>query len=192
MFNMMIKDLALTWKTIIIIAGVTIFLIFTTLKNPESNFVLLIMSIYMISYISTSYEDRNKSDVFLVSLPVKRKNIVMSKYIMIIPVCIFSLVVYMVGIFLQTQLEGQNFNFVLDYVFMGIAMGIVTTIVLFPINYIFGPQKVRIIFLGLYFIIMFFVAFTQKIGEYLNKSGILNTYVINYIKDFIIDLEKYL
>jgi hypothetical protein len=79
MLNLILKDLLIQKKSLILslVYGV----IFTvSFKNVNSNICPLVI-VYMLLVSACAYDDKNKSDIMLNSLPIRRKNIVLAKYL---------------------------------------------------------------------------------------------------------------
>lgn len=84
MLNLLLKDLWLLRKN----AWVPVlysFMIFFLFGRTDSSQMIYVMGINMIAYLmimySTAYDDMNKSDVMLNSLPLRRKDIVTERYL---------------------------------------------------------------------------------------------------------------
>jgi ABC-2 type transport system permease protein len=85
MLNLIIKEIAIQKKTLLYTFLYTIFSPFAFFAMGQSDFSLFVLSplgvTYMFTTFATSYDDKNKSEIVLNSLPLKRNDIVISKYI---------------------------------------------------------------------------------------------------------------
>lgn len=85
MLNLVIKDILIQKKTIIfaLLYAAFVLAFFSTIF--PSGFGLYVMSPMIITYLyitfAVQYDDKNNSEVILNSLPLKRSDIVISKYI---------------------------------------------------------------------------------------------------------------
>lgn len=94
MLNLVLKDLLLQKKTFLLAVGYAVFFFFV-FRNPALNSILYFTVVVVIGNLfiiyATSWDDKNKCDIMLNSLPVNRKEIVTARYL-------FLLVAIVVGI----------------------------------------------------------------------------------------------
>lgn len=81
MFNLIIKDILIQKKTVLF---TFVYMIFLIVFLKEAGFVsAMVMISYILVITGFSLEEKNKSDIMLNSLPIKRRNIVLAKYLSI-------------------------------------------------------------------------------------------------------------
>lgn len=102
MLNLLIKDLMLLRKNAWV-PLVYSFMVFFLFSKTGSSQMVYVMGITMISYLmvmySTAYDDMNKSDLMLNSLPLRRRDIVFERYL--------SLFVFIMGTSLVMAASGS-------------------------------------------------------------------------------------
>ena len=85
MLNLIIKDIIIQKKTFLYVFLYSIFISFTfsTLKPSGLGLYVLcpIITTYFIITYALTYDDKNKSEIVLNSLPLRRDDIVISKYL---------------------------------------------------------------------------------------------------------------
>jgi len=95
-FNLIVKDILIQKKTLLysLIYAIFASAFFSSLgPNGFGLYMLSPMAItYMFITLAVSYDDKNKSDIIINSLPLKRSEIVISKYISIFPFAILGFV----------------------------------------------------------------------------------------------------
>lgn len=81
MFNLIIKDILIQKKTVLF---TFVYMLFLIVFFKEAGFVsAMVITSYMLVITGFSLEEKNKSDIMLNSLPIKRRNIVLAKYLSI-------------------------------------------------------------------------------------------------------------
>ncbi|MBI6871544.1 ABC-2 transporter permease [Clostridium aciditolerans] len=79
MFNLIIKDILIQKKTVLF---TFVYMLFLIVFLKEASFVsAMVMMSYILVITGFSLEEKNKSDIMLNSLPIKRRNIVLAKYL---------------------------------------------------------------------------------------------------------------
>lgn len=174
MYNLLLKDILIQKKTI----GITILIsiVYTfMLKNNIS--VLFTMYVFMFSYIfiftACSYDD--KSEKMMNSLPVKRIDIVLSKYasIFLFLIISFAIFIFVVLILKITGLIHTGSFITLKKILEASFGVILLSSIYFPIYFKFGYSKTKYINVGIFALIFFVVSFlSQKAGKY-NIDGFI-------------------
>lgn len=180
MKGLILKDILLLKSQmknlIFIIFGLSVFF----LIQGEYNFVISIIPVYLLMlYITTfSYDDFNHFDTFANTLPYARKDIIKSKYILLICGTVFSSILLPIIIFILHLFNNSiNLNEVLSSS-IGIIFGITIVAAIFtPFIYKFGIQKGRMAIFGL------LVAITLILGYIIKTFKIDYSFIINYIND---------
>ena len=135
-------------KTVFLI--VAMFGILGMTNNTTTSSAFYIPFIAVMMCLSTfNYDDYNKWDTYLLSMPVSRKTVVKSKYIFTIISFIIAIMIGIVVSLLITMVKGnlvvdtfiQDLGSELIYSFAGIA---VFLSVMYPLMYKFGAEKGRI------------------------------------------------
>lgn len=163
MFNLVLKDVLIQKKYILI--SMLYPLIFSTMifkgtgDTSSTGFIVLpIMVAYILLMGACGYDDKNKSDIMLNSLPINRIDLVIAKYLS-------SFVFIFIGISITFVITAAlNFSGFLHFDrlmnfqdVLGCTISIVILSSLyFPINFKFGYQKSRyvnmIFFMGVFFL----------------------------------------
>lgn len=121
-----------------------VFLGMTMLNESNMTFLLPFMAV-MISISTFSYDQFNKWDAYVVTLPNGRKNSVRAKYISTLIFVMMSFIVSMISLFIMNQCR-INIDLKSSISeLIGCLFGIfIIIIIMFPIMYKFGVEKGRI------------------------------------------------
>ena len=147
MKGLIIKDLCVIKNQMKSLLLVLAFFIIFSIINEDATFILFLVPFYMIMILITTfnYDEFNKWDSFCNSLPLSRKEIVKSKYILFNAT---SLIVLILGIIASLIIPNFIENITFESIFasiIGVAFGICLVIsLLIPFYYKFGSQKGRI------------------------------------------------
>ncbi|MCB2353183.1 ABC-2 transporter permease [Clostridium estertheticum] len=192
MVNLIIKDILIQKKTIIYALLYTAFMALSMSSVFPNGFGLYVMSPMVINYLfitfAVQYDDKNKSEVIINSLPLKRSDIVISKYIS-------TFVFGIIGIICST-LVGTIGNATGRLKFIGsislwnivlVIMSIcIFSSIYYPVYFKFGVAKMKI-FTVVIFMIFFLVPmnamsyviknpnnfFVQKFNYFINNTSTL-------------------
>ena len=147
MKGLIIKDLCVLKNQMKTLLLVLAFFIIFSIINEDATFILFLVPFYMIMILITTfnYDEFNKWDSYCNSLPLSRKEIVKSKYILFNAT---SLIVLILGIIssliIPTFIENITFESLFASI-IGVAFGICLVIsLLIPFYYKFGSSKGRI------------------------------------------------
>jgi ABC-2 type transport system permease protein len=143
MLNLVKKDVALTKKTMLF--GFIYAAIFAFAFREAAFTAGTIMLTYMLMLTSCAYDDKNRADLMLNSLPVERSTIVVAKYVSIlvyaavacVECALVSLLIRLSGI----PLAVQGFNTESFVAMLAVACGFAG--VFYPIFFKFGYMKTR-------------------------------------------------
>lgn len=161
MYNLLLKDVLIQKKTIAMSILISIIYSFIFKNNNDKLFVNMFISIIvvMFSYIfintACSYDD--KAEKMLNSLPVKRIDIVLTKYISIFLFLIISFVICTFVLFIlnfEGLIHAKNFMTFENILGPGIAVILLNSIY-FPMYFRFGYNKTRYVNLVVFFSIFF-------------------------------------
>lgn len=160
MLTLAFKDFKLSSKYNFFILIYGMFLSVAGLKNSHSPGVFYTLSIIIIVYISilysNGYDEKYKIHVALNSLPIKKHEIVLAKYLSFIfyiflisgVIIIFTLILSILG--LKTSSRTANiWDMIIAFNILGIFYSIY-----YPIYYKFESSKLRIFNIGLYLILL--------------------------------------
>jgi ABC-2 type transport system permease protein len=153
--GLIIKDLLNLKKGIGTILYLIIIYSFFTYTTGNSGMIIGIIAFLMTSFTITSmsYDDMAKWDSYALAMPISRKNIVLSKYLLslllgiigtiLATICAFA-IVYIKGDFwgVETILE------LLLTAYTVFAISIVYISIVIPLVYRFGVEKARILMVG--------------------------------------------
>ena len=154
---------------------VVIFLISSVINDEVSNFLPIMVTLIfgMVGISSFSYDNFSKSDKYILSFPVSKKDMVRARYIYILIMTIIGAIIgpsiaILVQLFRNNTLDGVSETIITS---LGAILGIlVLQIVQVPILYKFGAEKGRIIQMISVVFIMTIIsgitAFIMKISPY--------------------------
>ena len=147
MKGLIIKDLCVLKNQMKTLLLVLAFFIIFSIFNKDATFILFLIPFYMIMiFITTfSYDEFNKWDSYCNSLPLSRKEIVRSKYILFNASSLILLILGIIAaLIVPNFIENTTFESIFASI-IGIAFGIYLVIsLLIPFYYKFGSQKGRI------------------------------------------------
>ena len=99
MYNLVLKDLLIQKKNLLLGAVYNVFFIFVMQYMGFLIYPAAITAFsHMLVVTACSYDDKNKADVMLNSLPLKRSNIVLAKYISIFIYATIGTIIYLATI----------------------------------------------------------------------------------------------
>ena len=211
MFNLIIKDMIIQKKTFLYallfsIVVSTNFLFMNTGSNGVSLYMFLPIAIsYMFITFALSYDDKNKSAIVLNSLPLKRSDLVISKYISIFVFVaigiIFSIVTGFIG--KTAGLPMFTTSISLNNVITVLSLTCIINSILLPIYFKFGSIKTQI-FTAVMITLPIFVlnsptrVMPPKLMDFINNSSNLTlislatiTSLIFFIISLIISIHIY-
>ncbi|EPY2302171.1 ABC-2 transporter permease [Clostridium sporogenes] len=177
--NLIINDLILCKNIFLIAIPMIIFLTFTGLQCSidGNHHYVYIYVIAMGSYILINYVEqimnKNKSNIFMYSLPIEKNNMVLEKYLFIIGIniinwgiCILTTVIF--SIILKGRLIA-NICSIDDLVFAITLISIYYSIY-YPFYFKLGPNKLNLFNRCIYMFIILLPVIIQRIIEMLNIS----------------------
>ncbi|GAB6429680.1 MULTISPECIES: ABC-2 transporter permease [Bacillus] len=148
--QLILKDMMLQRKLSFVYLICLFFLSIVDFRSDSflMTFIMFIPVLGMM--LSMSYEDRNKSEMIINSLPFQRKEIVIAKYIFV------SILVTLGGVFsLVIQLQNENTTAFMLWgeILGGITGGLVYSIIVLPIEFSVGYSSAKQIapFIGIAF-----------------------------------------
>lgn len=167
MFNLVLKDFLIQKKGLIF--SLIYCIVFTIMFQAQSNASLVFVAVpsvvaFLLIQYACAYDDKNKSYVMLNSLPISRKDIVISKYISML---IFILVGIAMTIVLTTLLQLMGLNKIGRGIRVEEIIGCFSSIIIlssiyFPMYFKLGYLKAKYVNTALVLIAFFFPALIIK------------------------------
>lgn len=168
MKGLIIKDFLNLKKYIITLIPVILLFTFITYQSGDSSFLvgMVVMLFTMMSITSISYDDLAKWDRYALAMPISRKTIILSKYLLaIILSAIGVLVSTSIGFIIGLYRGGfHTLDFMLK-LYSVFAISILFLSIILPLIYKFGVEKTRLLMMAV-------VAIPLAIYYLLNKIGI--------------------
>lgn len=160
MYNLILKDLLLS-KKVIPFAAIYVFLMIILFKEnfgTNGAFASGIVAVaYMLANRSLAYDDINKSDIVLLSLPISRNKIVLAKYLSIFVYGLIGALAYLIGIIIVIllNLPVSSYAVTIEAVIGSIvALGILFSII-FPITFKYGYIKSKLLVMVIFLVVFF-------------------------------------
>ena len=209
MLNLIIKDIVIQKKTFLY-AFILAIASSTNFMNPGPNgFILYVFSPIFINYMfinfALSYDDKNKSEIALNSLSIKRNDLVIAKYISIFAFAAIG-IIYSIAIAFTGKIVGLSMfttTITLNNIVTVLICTCIYNSILFPIYFKLGYVKSQIFTVILLFLIM--IAFSnsnnivgQKFIQFINNSSSLKlnslaliTSLIFFVISLLISIHIY-
>lgn len=167
MKGLLIKDLINLKKNFgTIIAMMVLYFLFAYQSGDPSILTgMIVLLLTMNSITSMSYDDLAKWDKFALSMPISRKTIVNSKYILAVLLSFTGLIISVgigyIVILLKAKMGIQEY-LVASYAIFVLSM--VFICIIFPLIFKFGVEKSRIMMMGAIIIPMIIVYVISNMG----------------------------
>lgn len=182
MLNLIVKDILVQKKSILFALFYCFFLVFAFQSLEQAGPIAAnIAVVYVLLTNSFAYEDKNKSDIMLNSLPISRKDIVLAKYLSIFVYMCLAILAYMSATLVVKALRIPiNIALLsLEGVTTAFLSVILMTSIYLPIIFKFGYIKAKLFNIAM-FLLFFFVPtillniynnpkYTQSINSFLEK-----------------------
>ena len=183
MKGLIIKDLCVLKNQMKTLLLVLAFFIIFSIINEDATFILFLVPFYMIMILITTfnYDEFNKWDSYCNSLPLSRKEIVKSKYILFNATSLIVLILGILASFIiPSFIENTTFESLFASI-IGVAFGICLVIsLLIPFYYKFGSSKGRImLFLCIVILALLIGAITSL--DIFNNKELMN--IINSLNN---------
>ena len=134
-----------------------IFSLFMPMANMAFACVMPALVCYLGFYSLMAYEERNKSNIFNMSLPLSRQDICLSKYIENTIFIILSSLLALIGLWIAQKSAASEIKFVevnmLDMLISMFSTGLIYSAVMLPCIFYFGTLKARYVLMVTYIII---------------------------------------
>ncbi len=126
---------------------------------------MIVLLMTMMSISSFSYDDLAKWDKYALSLPISRKDMVMSKYLLSIIFIVLGAALSFVIVFAMSNIKNSvNLWELLLQTYSVSAVAIIFISVLMPLLYKFGVEKSRIMIMAVFAIPTLLVVLLSKLG----------------------------
>ena len=183
MKGLIIKDLCVLKNQMKTLLLVLAFFVIFSIINEDATFILFLVPFYMIMILITTfnYDEFNKWDSYCNSLPLSRKEIVKSKYILFNATSLIVLILGILASFIiPSFIENTTFESLFASI-IGVAFGICLVIsLLIPFYYKFGSSKGRImLFLCIVILALLIGAITSL--DIFNNKELMN--IINSLNN---------
>ncbi|MGH4121341.1 MAG: ABC-2 transporter permease [Clostridium sp.] len=184
MLNLIIKDISIQKKTLLYALLYTIFASIGFSSMRPNGFGLYVLSPTVITYlfinIAVAYDDKNKSEIILNSLPLKRDDIVISKYI---STFIFGIVGIICSILIGFIGKTAGLPMFTRLISLLDIVSVLTSVcifssIFFPVYFKFGVARMKI-FTVLIFMAFFFVP-TSAIDYAIKNPNNIFVHKFNY------------
>ncbi|MEA4825041.1 MAG: ABC-2 transporter permease [Clostridium sp.] len=169
MINLIRKDFALTFKMRSLIVFALYFFLLITLAdnlNSDSRYILIITTIaYFLSSETFIYDDKTKSYYVINSLPIKRSDVVISKYLSIIVYIIVAIIsVGLAGAFISSTKLISGINLInLKVIKYVILSSFIIMAINFPIYFKYGFRQAKLLNFIIYFTFFTLINAAQSI-----------------------------
>lgn len=179
MFNLIIKDILIQKKTVLF---TFVYMLFLIVFLKEAGFVsAMVMISYILVITGFSLEEKNKSDIMLNSLPIKRRNIVLAKYLSafiyfgvgVVAYFLTAIVVRLLGS--PITIHSVTFEEIIGALFAITLLNGIYIPILFKVGY----TKSRVVIIVLFFLAFFGGAVLTKISSKIQSNIFINT-IINF------------
>jgi len=209
MYNLVIKDILVIKKQFVFAFAYILLIIFAFQNMGEAKFAAGIVAFtYMLVMTSCAYEDKNKADVMLNCLPLKKSTVVLAKYISVFLYFVLGTAAYLI---FQYIIGSMGFSIEIYPLtlqsFVGglVAVSLLSGIYL-PVFFKVGYMKTKILnfilFFGFFFGISFLIdilkdyqgsALLKNITEFLqNKSDAVIAAVILALVFIFLSISYYI
>ncbi|EJO5348907.1 ABC-2 transporter permease [Clostridium botulinum] len=190
--NLIINDLILCKKIFLLTVPMIIFVAFLGTElctNGEQHYIFFYV-IAMASYILISYIEqnitKNKSNMFIYSLPIEKNNIVLEKYLFVVSITIINWAICILGtIIFSTILKlpvMNNIPDIKDWILATVLISIYYSIY-YPFYFKLGPDKLILFNRCIYMLIILLPSITGRLLDSLNISEKYFYTKINTIQD---------
>lgn len=167
MKGLIIKDilnLRKTFKTTLLIIGFFVIYAYGT-NNPGYMISMATLILAMMPITSMAYDDMTKWDRYALSMPISRKDIVMSKYILSILLSMVAVLLsFIITYFFILPRSNMDINELLLVAYVIFSISLVFVSIVLPLIYKFGVERTRIISIAVFAIPTAIVFAFYKMG----------------------------
>lgn len=158
MLSLILKDVIIQKKSFVWALVYLIFFIFVFQSLGGTMYIAAVVAfVYLLVSGAFAYDDKYKSDIMLNSLPIKRENIVMAKYISmfvytILGIITFTLISYIIPIL---NIPLKTYPVTLEVIVEAILGVCLMNSIFFPLMFKLGYTKAKVANIVLFFIFFF-------------------------------------
>jgi len=184
MLNLLIKDILVQKKTFI---GALFYLVFLVVafQSLEMNMftAAIVAFVYLLVIGGFAYDDKSKSDIMLNSLPIKRENIVMSKYISLFVYIAIGTIAYIAVSFVISLLNTpiKTYPVTIELIVSAVLAVSLLNSISFPLIFKLGYVKAKvfnmIFFLTFLFGVPLLIDFVSKADSEVTTA--VGTFLLN-------------
>lgn len=169
MINLIKKEFIVQKRNLIVAFLYSIFAIFVFQSFEGGAFIVSGVAVTYLLFMNVSFlEEKNKTDIIINSLPIKRKDVVLAKYLAVIVFTIYAIIAYWIDSFilklfpLPLKIQSVSLTGIISIIFL---VGLMTSLYI-PLNYKFGYSKLKIIatflFLAMFFVPNLLILYVQE------------------------------
>lgn len=184
MLNLLIKDILVQKKTFI---GALFYLVFfvVAFQSLKMNMftAAIVAFVYLLVIGGFAYDDKSKSDIMLNSLPIKRENIVMSKYISLFVYIAIGTIAYIAVSFVISLLNTpiKTYPVTIELIVSAVLAVSLLNSISFPLIFKLGYVKAKvfnmIFFLTFLFGVPLLIDFVSKADSEVTTA--VGTFLLN-------------
>ncbi len=160
MRGLLIKDYRLLWnqrRTLGIMMLIWAIVVFTN-TNPAFAVSYLIFSCSILAINTVSYDQHENGIIFLLSLPISRKQYAQEKYLLLLINLMAAVLISVLFIWLPGNIEGIEVMFLI-----GVAVLIIS--VMLPVSLKFGAEKGRLVIISFCAVICIVGVWSEKLAQ---------------------------
>ncbi|NLP13701.1 MAG: ABC-2 transporter permease [Clostridium sp.] len=184
MLSLVIKDILVQKKTFVGALFYLVFFVFV-FQSLEGNMytAAIVAFAYLLVMGGFAYDDKSKSDIMLNSLPIKRENVVMAKYISIFAYIAIGTIAYIVITFGISTLNMyvKTYPVTLELIVGAVFAVSLLNSISFPLIFKLGYTKARVLNMILFISIFFGAPLLVNFFSKPNSEFI--TAVVNFLKN---------
>lgn len=182
MLQLIKKDILMQKRTLGLSVALMIFFTFTFSNVGSAALGIAILAIaYQLTLGASALEDKNNSDIILISLPIRKETIVLSKYVSIFVFTAYAVIGYSI-IYLFVKILPISYEVPLTWMSVAIAFasGMIYFSVSLPLIFKYGYLKSKMPTLILLFVIVFGgTPFLAKLSQ--NQQFALGQEMIDFL-----------
>lgn len=176
MYNLILKEFLIQKKTLLYGLLYTLFATFAFKdlfpKGGTIYTIAPIAVIYLFVNYSCGFDDKSKADVIFNSLPIKREDIVISKYLSIFFFAAYGIIcsslLGLIGLYTGFPSVTRLISF--DDIVIVLASGIIFGSTFYPLYFKFGMVKMKFVNIFLFMIIMFLPSLIVEYAASLSQN----------------------
>ena len=156
MKGLLVKDFSYIFKDIKILLfmlGFYLVLFISTGAEPSAVSGMIMMVLIIMVTSSFTYDDSNNWNIYALTMPVNREDIVFSKYILVFSSFLAGIILSLAVTIIVNSINGIYGIVNTLYVSLGIgSFFLLHSFIMFPVIFKYGEEKTRILMMGLLFI----------------------------------------